>query len=469
MHNLALAYTDNPEKAKQLYEQVLAIELRVQPNHPITFQTMRNLAYVYFDLGQSDSAIGLLRSALEGRVRILGMLHPKTQDSICDFFDAAWSNRKHCEQLVLVLEQGQERARRELGPKSRVTTSATDCLSTFLVLLGRFDEATALENGLPAPADREALGPIELKARARLALALRERGRFDHGRRLMEEIAAEAPRLSTKAPKADPSSEQVRGLAQFLLGRWPGLAPGISRAARPPAPFTIEAPFRAASPVADGRIAPGEYGPAIEATFDGDTNPGRVPLGCKPKTPDDLSMRLYTAYTDRSLFLAFQVRDQVIVADEQNARHPWANDSVAVFINGDQVANDFLPAAAGLYPNGSREGFQIGADARAHQYTNSTFTDADRKVGTSRTPDGYIVEFEIPLALIDTRDGPEYVPATSGSELLVNFLVADNDAPVNVAIDRGIFWAEDPPLDPYTGGEDFWTVALRLVPKHAGP
>ena len=55
------------------------------------------------------------------------------------------------------------------------------------------------------------------------------------------------------------------------------------------------------------------------------------------------------------------------------------------------------------------------------------FTNADWKVGTSRTADGYIIEFEIPLALIDTRDGPEYVPATSGSELLVNFGIIDND------------------------------------------
>jgi hypothetical protein len=35
--------------------------------------------------------------------------------------------------------------------------------------------------------------------------------------------------------------------------------------------------------------------------------------------------------------------------------------------------------------------------------------------------------------------------------------------------DIGIFWAEDPDIIPYMGGEDFWTVSLRLVPKPAGP
>jgi hypothetical protein len=93
------------------------------------------------------------------------------------------------------------------------------------------------------------------------------------------------------------------------------------------------------------------------------------------------------------------------------------------------------------------------------------------KVGTSRTLGGYIIEFEIPLALIDTRDGPEYVPVASGSELLINFLIGDNDAPRSAAgpDDAGSFWTEDPALDPWYGGEDLWTVALRQVPKPARP
>ena len=28
-----------------------------------------------------------------------------------------------------------------------------------------------------------------------------------------------------------------------------------------------------------------------------------------------------------------------------------------------------------------------------------------------------------------------------------------------------MFWAEDPRLSPFLGGEDTWTVALRLVPE----
>jgi hypothetical protein len=32
-------------------------------------------------------------------------------------------------------------------------------------------------------------------------------------------------------------------------------------------------------------------------------------------------------------------------------------------------------------------------------------------------------------------------------------------------MDYAIFWAEDPAILPVLGGEDFWTVKLRLVPK----
>jgi hypothetical protein len=41
----------------------------------------------------------------------------------------------------------------------------------------------------------------------------------------------------------------------------------------------------------------------------------------------------------------------------------------------------------------------------------------------------------------------------------------DNDTPGRNMTDLGIFWAEDPDVAPWAGGEDFWTVSLRLVPR----
>src|SRR5262249_11613965 len=154
-------------------------------------------------------------------------------------------------------------------------------------------------------------------------------------------------------------------------------------------------------------------------------------------------------HTGRSLFLAFQVRDQFVHPGDAKDANPVANDAVEVFINGDQVAND-LTFVYNATPLRNHEGFQLVADAGGHQYASpESITSAEWKVANSRTPDGYIVEFEIPLALIDTRDGPESVPASSGSELRVNFGFNDIDGPQGGAPAYGIFWAEDPALSPY--------------------
>src|SRR5262249_44678217 len=150
-----------------------------------------------------------------------------------------------------------------------------------------------------------------------------------------------------------------------------------------------------------------------------------------------------------SLFLAFRVRDQFVNAGEGNKGNPSLNDAVEVFINGDQVANDILYCVP---PGSIAEWFQLAADAGGHQgITPESFRNTDWKVSTSRTPDGYIVEFEIPLTMIDTKDGPEFVPATSGSELLVNFGINDVDGPQPAQTDYAIFWAEDPRISPFFG------------------
>jgi hypothetical protein len=52
-------------------------------------------------------------------------------------------------------------------------------------------------------------------------------------------------------------------------------------------------------------------------------------------------------------------------------------------------------------------------------------------VATSRLVDGYVIEFEIPLGLIDTADGAPYTPATTGSFVWFNAAVNDNDSDVH--------------------------------------
>ena len=132
-----------------------------------------------------------------------------------------------------------------------------------------------------------------------------------------------------------------------------------------------------------------------------------------------------------------------------------------MYLDGDRVANDFTPAM----PEGNREGFKIGADALGNRMpAPPEVGDARWKAGASRTEDGYIIEFEIPLDLIDTQDGPGFRPATTGSELRMSVSIIDFDEPAQKLLSYGVLWSDDRHWSLAHGGEDFWPAALRLSP-----
>jgi hypothetical protein len=164
---------------------------------------------------------------------------------------------------------------------------------------------------------------------------------------------------------------------------------------------------------------------------------------------------MHIVHTSRALYLAFRVRDQSVLADPKKS--PWNNDCLEIYLDGDQVANDFTPAMRSI----NREGFHVTATvlgATGHPRW---------KVGTGRTEDGYIIEFEIPLDMIDTQDGPGFRPASTGSELRMNADILDFDEGANNQSSYGVLWCEDREWSLFHGGEDFWPVALRLTPAQA--
>jgi len=227
--------------------------------------------------------------------------------------------------------------------------------------------------------------------------------------------------------------------------------------------LTIDAPLKAVAPALDGRIGPDEYGPGYDIRFDDGAHPGVLFTGtpARSKAPGDYSYRLRAAHTASALYLAFEVRDQDVQVDPQAAERPNLNDCIELFIDGDHVPNDLGP----LNYSGNREGFQIVADADGHQYTlASDLTNSDWKVATRRVDGGYIMEFEIPLSAIDTQDGPGAVAAKTGDILRFNVGGSDVDAVGGRSSNYAILWAENPAVSPYLGGEDVWTVALRLLP-----
>jgi WD40 repeat protein len=227
--------------------------------------------------------------------------------------------------------------------------------------------------------------------------------------------------------------------------------------------LTLDVPFKAVAPVPDGRIGLDEYGPGYDVHFDDKTNPGLLFAGtpARSKSPDDYSYRLRAAHTTSALYLAFEVRDQDVQVNPQNAERPHLNDCIELFIDGDHVANDL----GDFNREGNREGFQIVADADGHQYTvASDLTNADWKVATRRVPGGYTMEFGIPFSAIDTQDGPGTTPAKTGDILRFNIGGSDVDEVGGHSSNYAILWAENPAVSPFGGGEEVWTVALRLLP-----
>jgi len=143
---------------------------------------------------------------------------------------------------------------------------------------------------------------------------------------------------------------------------------------------------------------------------------------------------------------------------------PQYNDSVEIFLDGDQVANDFSLISSG-FCRGNHEGFELIADASGNRRCPARDVGKTRwKVGTSRTEDGYVVEFEFPLDLIDTQDGPGFRPASTGSELRMNVAIIDIDEAINIPTFYGMLWSEECLCSPGLEGEDVWPVALRLTP-----
>lgn len=252
-----------------------------------------------------------------------------------------------------------------------------------------------------------------------------------------------------------------------------GSAKPRPRLSMPPSssPPRFDVPRMANSPVADGRVEPGEYGPAFEVRFSANTNLGRIMYARGNLTwgPEDLSYRFSSAYTSEALHLAFEVRDDFI----DDARDGWKdavqqNDDIELFIDGDRVSNDFWWSDR----SGSREGFQLLADTNGARSTTSTdFSNADWTSVASLVPGGYVMEFKVPLSLIDTQDGHGFSPAVPGSTLRFNVGIHDVDDSETELYDFGVLWTPHPenlPLPasvgPWGYGEDAWSVELYLVP-----
>ena len=243
----------------------------------------------------------------------------------------------------------------------------------------------------------------------------------------------------------------------------------------PGGPPRIDAPYQARSPVADGRIEPGEYGDGDGVSFDFVQGPQprrllshrrRKTLAPGIKDPSDLSVRMHAVHTATALFLAFRVRDQSVQADPVAANVPWKNDCVEVYLDGDRMPNDLTPVSD---MSGNLEGFQIIADALGNQFSGDLPTSGTRLEGGHEPHRGRVRDRVRDPARPDRHPGRARVPARDD-----RLGAADEREHPRLSTSRrtsqtfyGVLWSEDRQWSPPHGGEDFWPVALRLTPAPA--
>jgi hypothetical protein len=453
-----------------------------KPDDLGTLVFMGNYASLLSELSRIGEAADWAVRSMDAHRRVLKLKHPRTQAAVGMAVFMKSADQKFAEALWIA-DRALEQARREFGPDDLTTMNYLNLRVGVLRRSGDLERAgTSAAEVLAARARKlPPEDPLVLQALASLADIRRHQKVTDEARTLFARLHDAAQRaLDSQKKQRNPGPNYNLGAEikwADILARTLGRPGRSDRSALPPGtpggPPRIDAPFQARSPVADGRIEPDEYGDGEGFSFEfaRDPNPGGSYLGVgeglapqRIKDPSDLSVRMHTVHTATSLFLAFRVRDQSVRATPAVAHMPWLNDSIEVYLDGDRVANDSTPAM----PGGNREGYRVGADAIGNHFPMPPEVGESRwKAGASPTQDGYVIEFEVSLDLIDTQDGPGFRPATTGSELRMNMSILDYDDPASQPASYGVLWAEDRQWSLAHGGEDFWAVALRLSPAPA--
>jgi tetratricopeptide (TPR) repeat protein len=481
MHNLTVSLRGigKLKEAELLLREVVQAEIKNEPDHPRTLNALNNYTALLDRLGRHEELADWTIRSMESHLRVLKLKHPSTRNAIWNALYSKIELLKFQEALEIA-DRSLEQARREFGPDDASTLAFLDERAGVLYHMGDLvtagssaEEVLACRTSKLGPEDPQTLDALKF-----LAVIRRQQGAAEEAKTLLSRLHDDAQRALDSGAKKRIDPDQALELRRKIafadlvkrnLGRpeRSEFAPGT-----PGGPPRIDAPYRAVSPVADGRIEPREYGDGEGFAFDfaDDRNPGRMAVEKKLirtiKEPSDLSAWMHAAHTSTALFLAFRVRDQSVRADPVAARAPWLNDCVEVFLDGDRVPNDHKVKL--VDGQGNAEGFQLMADVLGNRWSNlRPLGTTPFAVGTSRTDDGYIIEFEIPLSQIDTQDGPGFRAAMTGAELWINVSIDDVDDAVIDKTASWVVWSEDPLESPTLGGEDYWPVALRLVPAPA--
>ncbi len=275
--------------------------------------------------------------------------------------------------------------------------------------------------------------------------------------------------------------------------------------------YTVKAPLQSVTPVADGTIGAGEYSNSLFLSYVDRQNPGNPFSGldhmCKgpggatspycdldTESPTafgdaDLSATMYLGHTDEFLFLGFDVTDGWLEYDTIGAAS-FQNDAVELYMDPDADGAEGTPGFNDEFRGG--ECFHIWADASNGSGDNgidggaTTVEDIEfnNRAGDAAYPafgyfyppqpgeiysaglvhsaTNYVIEFQIPLATLDTLDGDETMPAKTGDTLRFTAVIDDNDRPGGTQDTYAELWYIEGETRSNWGTEENWVVGLEL-------
>ncbi|MFJ3673947.1 FxSxx-COOH system tetratricopeptide repeat protein [Streptomyces sp. NPDC090106] len=145
-HCLARAYSDTqePERARALYEQTLEARRRVLgAEHPDTLRTASNLAIELAEVGRVGEALVLEEETLGVQRRVLGAEHPDTL-ATASHLAIRLAEVGRVEEALVLEEETLEVQRRVLGAEHPDTLATASHLANRLAQVGRVGEALVL-------------------------------------------------------------------------------------------------------------------------------------------------------------------------------------------------------------------------------------------------------------------------------------------------------------------------------------
>src|SRR5262249_11542875 len=155
--------------------EVVQAELKSEPDHPNTINTLRTYASLLGELRRNGEAADWALRSMEAHLRVLKFQHPQTQQAILLAIGTRYLDHKY-EEALRITDRMLEQARRELGPDNSWMLGLMSRRVGLLNLLGNLAGAGSAAGEVMEARTRK-LGPEDgqtLSALADYALIRRD-------------------------------------------------------------------------------------------------------------------------------------------------------------------------------------------------------------------------------------------------------------------------------------------------------